>query len=87
VRGLVLGSLLWLEGCGAGQYQIPDVAPVVKQKPQDDLLEKIEGNSDDSSSSSSSSGGSSDSTSSSSSSSDDSSDTSKSESGSKPSKK
>jgi hypothetical protein len=61
VRGLVLGSLLWLEGCGAGQYQIPDVAPVVKQKPQDDLLQSIEGSSDSSgSSSSSSAGGSSD---------------------------
>ena len=77
MRGLVLGSLFWLEGCGAGQYQIPDVAPVVKQKPQDDLLENIEGNTDNSSSSSSSTGGSSDS-SSSSGGSDDSSDSSKS---------
>lgn len=68
MRGLVLGSLFCLEGCGAGQYQIPDVAPVVKQKPQDDLLENIEGNTDNSSTSaggssdtSSSSGGSDDS--------------------------
>lgn len=68
MRGLVLGSLLWLEGCGAGQYQIPDVAPVVKQKPQDDLLQTIEGSSSEGSSgssSSSSAGGSSDSSSSS----------------------
>ncbi|HVW24946.1 MAG TPA: hypothetical protein VHC69_06220 [Polyangiaceae bacterium] len=67
MRALVLGSLFWLEGCGAGQYQIPDVAPVVKQKPQDDLLENIEGNTDNSSSSSSSTsaGGSSDTSSSS----------------------
>jgi len=59
VRGLVLGSLLWLEGCGAGQYQIPNVEPVVKQKPQDDLLQNIEGSTEPSSSSSA--GGSSDS--------------------------
>jgi hypothetical protein len=59
VRGIVLGSLLWLEGCGAGQYQIPNVEPVVKQKPQDDLLQNIEG-STESSGSSSSAGGSSD---------------------------
>jgi hypothetical protein len=65
VRGLLLGSLLWLEGCGAGQYQIPNVEPVVKQKPQDDLLQNIEGSTESSSSSSSSSsGGSSDSSSS-----------------------
>ncbi len=76
VRGLVLGSLLWLEGCGAGQYQIPNVEPVVKQKPQDDLLQNIEG-STESSSSSSSAGGASDSSSSPSSGSDDSSDKSK----------
>ena len=65
MRGLVLGSLLWLEGCGAGQYQIPNVEPVVKQKPQDDLLQNIEGSTEGSSSSSSSAGGSSDSSSSS----------------------
>lgn len=63
MRGLVLGSLLWLEGCGAGQYQIPNVEPVVKQKPQDDLLQNIEGSTEGSSSSSA--GGSSDSSSSS----------------------
>jgi len=55
LRGLVLGSLLSLQGCGAGTYQIPNVEPVVKQKPQDDLLENIEGN-DKSSTSSPSSG-------------------------------
>jgi hypothetical protein len=60
----VLGSLLWLEGCGAGQYQIPNVEPVVKQKPQDDLLQNIEGSTESSSSSSSSAGGASDSSSS-----------------------
>jgi hypothetical protein len=41
---MLLGSVLALGGCGAGQYQIPNVEPVVKQKPQDDLLEGIEGN-------------------------------------------
>jgi hypothetical protein len=40
----MLGSLLALEGCGSAQYKIPNVEPVVKQKPQDDLLENIEGN-------------------------------------------
>lgn len=54
MSGLVLGSLLALEGCGAGQYKIPNVEPVVKQKPQDDLLENIEGNTPSASSSSSS---------------------------------
>jgi hypothetical protein len=63
VRGLVLGSLLWLEGCGAGQYQIPNVEPVVKQKPQDDLLQNIEGSTESAPAGSSSSGGSSDSSS------------------------
>ncbi len=41
---LLLGSLLTLEGCGAGTYQIPNVEPVVKPKPEDDLLSNIEGN-------------------------------------------
>jgi hypothetical protein len=41
----LLGSLLSLQGCGAGgQYQIPNVEPVVKPKPEDDLLDDIEGN-------------------------------------------
>ena len=40
-----------LGGCGgSGEYRIPNVAPVVKQKPDDSLLENIEGT--DSSSSS-----------------------------------
>jgi hypothetical protein len=43
---MLLGGALALAGCGAGQYQIPNVEPVVKQKPQDDLLEDIEGNTD-----------------------------------------
>ena len=47
-RGLMgaalFGSVLTLAGCGgSGTYQIPDVAPVVKQKPDDNLLENIEG--------------------------------------------
>ena len=64
-RGLMLGSLLWLGGCGGGTYEIPPVAPVVKEKPQDDLLQNIEGNTSNtssggSSSDSSSTGGSAD---------------------------
>ena len=46
VLGAVLFSgLCLLEGCGAGQYQIPNVEPVVKQKQgqDDDLLKDIEG--------------------------------------------
>jgi hypothetical protein len=43
--GGLLGTFLVLEGCGgAGQYNIPNVEPVVKPKPDDDLLENIEGN-------------------------------------------
>jgi hypothetical protein len=40
------GALLALVGCGgSGEYRIPNVPPVVKQKPEeDDLLEDIEGN-------------------------------------------
>jgi hypothetical protein len=45
---LLFGSLAALNGCGAGTYQIPDVAPVVKPKPEDDLLEDIENGSDES---------------------------------------
>jgi hypothetical protein len=52
LSGLLLGSVLSLPGCGAGQYKIPNVEPVVKQKPQDDLLENIEGSSASSSPSS-----------------------------------
>lgn len=43
LSGLLLGSSMALAGCGAGQYQIPNVEPVVKPKPGDDLLENIEG--------------------------------------------
>jgi hypothetical protein len=44
LSGLLLGSSLALAGCGgAGTYQIPNVEPVVKQKPGDDLLENIAG--------------------------------------------
>lgn len=40
----LFGSLFVLQGCGAGaEYQIPNVAPVVKPKPDDDLLDAIEG--------------------------------------------
>jgi hypothetical protein len=36
---LVLGGTLFaLEGCGQGTYRIPNVAPVVKQKPEEDIL-------------------------------------------------
>ena len=45
LSGLLFGSLLALEGCGAGQYNIPNVEPVVKQKPEEDPL-NIEGPSD-----------------------------------------
>jgi hypothetical protein len=38
-RALLGGGLvLVLQGCGAGTYKIPDVAPVVKQKPEEDIL-------------------------------------------------
>ena len=40
----LLGSLWAIEGCGVGTYQIPNVEPVVKPKPEDDLLDDIEGN-------------------------------------------
>ena len=43
LSGLLLGSSMVLAGCGAGQYQIPNVEPVVKPKPGDDLLENISG--------------------------------------------
>ena len=43
LSGLLLGSSMALAGCGAGQYQIPNVEPVVKPKPGDDLLENISG--------------------------------------------
>jgi microcystin-dependent protein len=40
----LLGSLWALGGCGVGTYQIPNVEPVVKPKPDDDdLLNDIEG--------------------------------------------
>jgi len=43
---LVLGSFA-LDGCGgSGEYVIPNVAPVVKQKADDSLLEDIEGGGD-----------------------------------------
>jgi hypothetical protein len=43
---LLVGGFVALEGCGgAGQYVIPNVEPVVKPKPEDDLLEDIEGGS------------------------------------------
>ena len=45
--GMLLGSTLLFGGCGSGQYQIPPVEPVVKQKPQDDLLESIAGGGDE----------------------------------------
>jgi len=32
------GTLFALEGCGQGTYRIPNVAPVVKQKPEEDIL-------------------------------------------------
>lgn len=38
---LVLG-VVTLAGCGTGTYKIPNVAPVVKPKPGDDLLDSIE---------------------------------------------
>ena len=38
LSGLLLGSTLALVGCGAGQYQIPNVEPVVKPKPGNNLL-------------------------------------------------
>ncbi len=46
---LLAGSVVVLEGCGSqGQYVIPNVEPVVKQKANadDDLLEDIEGGDD-----------------------------------------
>jgi hypothetical protein len=44
LSGLLLGSSLALAACGgSGTYQIPTVEPVVKQKPGDDLLENISG--------------------------------------------
>jgi hypothetical protein len=47
-RGFVALSLVLcsfaLDGCGgSGEYVIPNVAPVVKQKADDSLLEDIEG--------------------------------------------
>jgi hypothetical protein len=42
----LIGAVLGLVGCGgSGEYRIPNVPPVVKQKPDDDLLEDIEGSS------------------------------------------
>src|SRR5438477_10724228 len=44
VLGVALvSSLFWLVGCGQGTYRIPAVEPVVKPKPENDLLEDIEG--------------------------------------------
>ena len=42
---LLLGSLLVLDACSSGQYRIPTVEPVVKQKggEDDDLLKELEG--------------------------------------------
>lgn len=48
---LLLGGLLVLDGCGgSGQYRIPTVDPVVKQKSSedDDLLKELEGPEDSS---------------------------------------
>jgi hypothetical protein len=39
----LVSSLFWLIGCGQGTYRIPAVEPVVKPKPENDLLEDIEG--------------------------------------------
>lgn len=39
----LVSSLFWLVGCGQGTYRIPAVEPVVKPKPENDLLEDIEG--------------------------------------------
>jgi len=39
----LVSSLFWLVGCGQGTYRIPPVEPVVKPKPENDLLEDIEG--------------------------------------------
>lgn len=38
----LVSSLFWLVGCGQGTYRIPAVEPVVKPKPENDLLEDIE---------------------------------------------
>lgn len=46
---LLFGGLLVLDGCGgSGQYRIPTVDPVVKQKSSedDDLLKELEGDDD-----------------------------------------
>jgi hypothetical protein len=45
VGALLVGGLSAVAGCGgSGTYQIPNVAPVVKQKPADqDLLEELGG--------------------------------------------
>ena len=48
---LIALSLLALDGCGVGTYRIPNVEPVVKPKPEDDLLSDISGGDDSSSSS------------------------------------
>ncbi len=40
---VLVSSLFWLVGCGQGTYRIPAVEPVVKPKPENDLLEDIEG--------------------------------------------
>ena len=40
---VIVGGLLTLGGCTQGEYQIPAVEPVVKPKPEDDLLADISG--------------------------------------------
>ena len=39
---LLGGSLFALEGCGSGTYRIPNVPPVVKQKPEEDILGDVD---------------------------------------------
>jgi hypothetical protein len=50
VGALLMGGFSAITGCGgSAQYQIPDVAPVVKQKPADqDLLEDLGGGKEES---------------------------------------
>lgn len=43
-------ALFSLQGCGQGEYRIPNVPPVVKEKPEEDVLNLDETKSSDSSS-------------------------------------